>query len=65
MFSLMFSKSPVTFVTLMVADILLTGSHLVVMGSRAIAQNVFHLQKLIGAVASDDGESEALRALFQ
>lgn len=47
------------------ADILLTRSHLVIMGSRAIAKYVFHLQELIGAVASDDGESEALRALFQ
>lgn len=60
--SLIFAKSSITFVTF--ADILLTRSHLVVMGSRAVAEYVFHLQELIGAVASDDGESEALRALF-
>lgn len=46
-------------------NILLTRSHLVVVGSRAVAEYVFHLQELIGAVASDDGESEAVWALFQ
>lgn len=57
---------PVTFVTFIFANnILLTRSHLVVLGSRAVAEYIFHLQELIGAVASDYGESEALWALFQ
>lgn len=63
--SLILGKSAVTFVAFIFADILLTRSHLVIMGSRAVAKYVFHLQELICAVASDDGESEALRALFQ
>lgn len=50
--------------TLQIA-ILLTGRHLVVMGSRAVAEYVFHLQKLICAVTSDDGESKSLGALLQ
>lgn len=63
--SLIFWKSPVTFMTFLFADILLTRSHLVVVGSGAVAEYVFHLQEFIGAVASNDGESKALRALFQ
>lgn len=47
------------------AEALLTGRHLVVVGSRAVAEHVFHLQKLISAVTSDDGESKALGALLQ
>ena len=30
------------------------------MGGRAVAQHVLHLQELVGAVASDDGEAEPL-----
>lgn len=35
------------------------------MGSRAIAEHVFHLQELISAVASNNGEAKALRTLLQ
>lgn len=51
--------------TFLFTEILLTRSHLVVVGSGAVAEYVFHLQEFIGAVASNDGESKALRALFQ
>lgn len=44
---------------------LLTRGHLVVVGSGAVAEHVFHLQKLVCAVASDDGESKSLGALLQ
>ena len=47
------------------AEVSLTGRHLVVVGSGAVAQHVFHLQELVGAVTSDDGESESLGALLQ
>lgn len=46
-------------------EAVLTGRHLVVVGSRAVAEHVLHLQKLVSAVASDDGESKALGALLQ
>lgn len=49
----------------MSAEALLTGCHLVVVGGGAVAEHVFHLQKLVRAVTSDDGESEALGALLQ
>lgn len=53
------------FITFIFVRGLLTGRHLVVMGSRAVAEHVFHLEKLISAVASNDGESKALCALLQ
>lgn len=46
-------------------EILPTGRHLVVVGSRAITEHIFHLQKLIRAIASYDGESKSLGALLQ
>lgn len=46
-------------------EVSLTRRHLVVVGSGAVAQHVFHLQELVGAVASDDGEPESLGALLQ
>lgn len=51
--------------TLIFVEILLTRSHLVVVGGRAVAQHVFHLQELVGSVASNDREAKALWALFQ
>lgn len=51
--------------TFIFLEILLTRSHLIVMGGRAIAQYVFHLQELVGSVTSNDGEAKALWALFQ
>lgn len=51
--------------TFIFVEILLTRSHLVVMGSRAVAQYVFHLQELVGSVPSNDSEAKALWALFQ
>lgn len=47
------------------AEVLLTRRHLVIVGSRAVAEHIFHLQKLICAVTSDDGESKSLGALLQ
>lgn len=45
--------------------VLLTRRHLVVVGSGAVAEHVFHLQKLICAVTSNNGESKSLGTLLQ
>lgn len=47
------------------SSVLLTGGDLVVMGSRAVAEDVLHLQELVMAVTPYDGKAKALGAFPQ
>lgn len=47
------------------SSVLLTGGNLFIVGGRAVAEDILHLQELIMAVAPDDGEAKPLGALPQ